>query len=107
MFRTRFYRTRLLIEFSQALFDRAPRSQCGGQEFDPPLLHQKSFRLPQINKTNFDRYLDEQMRDWEFAERFRQTGEAWEVSLQLAVRSTASEPARSRAERKYRPVRTE
>ena len=23
-----------------AQFGRAPRSQCGGQEFDPPLLHQ-------------------------------------------------------------------
>ena len=25
-----------------AQFGRAPRSQCGGQGFDPPLLHQKS-----------------------------------------------------------------
>src|SRR6476660_1669897 len=28
-----------------AQFGRAPRSQCGGQGFDPPLLHQKNQRL--------------------------------------------------------------
>ena len=29
-----------------AQFGRAPRSQCGGQGFDPPLLHQLTFAFP-------------------------------------------------------------
>lgn len=36
-------------------------------------------------ETNFDRYLAEQLRDPEFAERFQQAGEAWDVALQLAA----------------------
>jgi transcriptional regulator with XRE-family HTH domain len=36
-------------------------------------------------KTNFDTYLEMQMRDPAFAERFRQAGEAWDVALQLAA----------------------
>jgi transcriptional regulator with XRE-family HTH domain len=36
-------------------------------------------------KTNFDRYLEDQLRDSAFAERFREAGEAWDVALQLAV----------------------
>lgn len=35
-------------------------------------------------KTNFDLYLEEQLKDKEFAERFRKAGEAWDVSIQLA-----------------------
>ena len=30
-------------------------------------------------KTNFDRYLDEHLRDTDFAERFEQAGEAWDI----------------------------
>ena len=37
-----------------------------------------------MGKTNFDRFLEEQLRDPEFAERFKQAGEAWDVALQLA-----------------------
>ena len=37
-----------------------------------------------MKKTNFDLYLDEQMKDPEFAARFERAGEAWEVALQLA-----------------------
>ncbi len=37
-----------------------------------------------MKKTNFDRYLDEQMQDPAFAARFRQAGEAWDVALQIA-----------------------
>jgi transcriptional regulator with XRE-family HTH domain len=37
-----------------------------------------------MRKTNFDRYLEEQLRDPDFAQRFKQAGEAWDVSLQLA-----------------------
>jgi len=35
--------------------------------------------------TNFDRYLDAQLRDEAFAERFAQAGAAWDVALQLAA----------------------
>jgi transcriptional regulator with XRE-family HTH domain len=36
-------------------------------------------------KTNFDRYLEEQLKDPDFAERFRKAGEAWDVALQIAA----------------------
>jgi transcriptional regulator with XRE-family HTH domain len=35
--------------------------------------------------TNFDRYLEEQLKDPDFAERFRKAGEAWDVALQIAA----------------------
>lgn len=38
-----------------------------------------------MSKANFDRYLEEQLRDSAFAERFAQAGEAWDVALQLAA----------------------
>jgi DNA-binding XRE family transcriptional regulator len=38
-----------------------------------------------MKRTNFDRYLAEQLRDPAFAARFEAAGEAWEVSLQLAA----------------------
>jgi transcriptional regulator with XRE-family HTH domain len=38
-----------------------------------------------MKKTNFDAYLEEQMKDGDFAERFRQAGAAWDVALQLAA----------------------
>src|SRR5947207_4562712 len=38
-----------------------------------------------MKKTNFDRYLAEQMEDPSFAARFKQAGEAWDVALQLAA----------------------
>jgi transcriptional regulator with XRE-family HTH domain len=37
------------------------------------------------SRTNFDRYLEEQLRDPEFAKRFKRAGEAWDVALQLAT----------------------
>ena len=37
------------------------------------------------SRTNFDRYLEEQLRDPEFAKRFKRAGEAWDVALQLAA----------------------
>ena len=37
-----------------------------------------------MNKTNFDLFLEEQLRDPDFAERFKQAGEAWDVSLQIS-----------------------
>jgi len=36
-------------------------------------------------KTNFDVYLEEQLKDPDFAERFERAGEAWDVALQLVA----------------------
>ena len=36
-------------------------------------------------KTNFDRYLEEQLKDPDFVKRYQNAGEAWDVALQLAV----------------------
>jgi transcriptional regulator with XRE-family HTH domain len=38
-----------------------------------------------LKATNFDLYLEQQLKDRAFAERFRQAGEAWDVALQLAA----------------------
>src|SRR3989337_2293539 len=38
-----------------------------------------------MRTTNFDRYLDEQLRDPAFAARFKSAGEAWDVALQIAA----------------------
>jgi DNA-binding XRE family transcriptional regulator len=38
-----------------------------------------------VRKTNFDRYLEEQLRDPAFAARFEHSGEAWDVALQIAA----------------------
>ena len=36
-------------------------------------------------KTNFDEYLDEQLKDKDFANRFRKAGKAWDLVLKLAA----------------------
>lgn len=38
-----------------------------------------------MKKTNFDHYLDEQLKDPEFAARFKHAGEAWDVALQITA----------------------
>jgi len=38
-----------------------------------------------MNKTNFDLYLEEQLKDEGFAKRFRRAGKAWDVALQNAA----------------------
>ena len=38
-----------------------------------------------MKKTNFDMYLEEQLKDPVFTERFEKAGEAWDVALQLAA----------------------
>ncbi len=38
-----------------------------------------------MKKTNFDVYLEEQLKDKSFAERFEQAGKAWDVAMQLAA----------------------
>ena len=38
-----------------------------------------------MKKTNFDRYLEQQLSDPVFAARFKRAGEAWDVALQIAA----------------------
>jgi transcriptional regulator with XRE-family HTH domain len=38
-----------------------------------------------MKKTNFDRYLEEQLLDAAFAARFERAGQAWDVALQIAA----------------------
>lgn len=38
-----------------------------------------------MKKTNFDQYLEEQLKDPGFAARFDQAGQAWDVGLQIAA----------------------
>ncbi|OIQ84774.1 anaerobic benzoate catabolism transcriptional regulator [mine drainage metagenome] len=38
-----------------------------------------------MKKTNFNRYLEQQLKDPSFAARFKRAGEAWDVALQLAA----------------------
>jgi transcriptional regulator with XRE-family HTH domain len=38
-----------------------------------------------MKKTNFDRYLEEQLKDPVFAKRFKRAGEAWDVAIQIAA----------------------
>jgi ribosome-binding protein aMBF1 (putative translation factor) len=38
-----------------------------------------------MKKTNFDLYLDQQLKDPAHARRFQEAGEAWDVALQLAA----------------------
>lgn len=40
--------------------------------------------------TNFDLYLEEQLKDADFVERFRKAGEAWDIAIQLASLRKAS-----------------
>ena len=43
-----------------------------------------------MSKTNFDLFLEEQLKDPDFAERFKRAGEAWDVAMQIAaLRETA------------------
>ncbi len=38
-----------------------------------------------MKKTNFDLYLEEQLKDPAFAERFEKAGEGWDVALRIAA----------------------
>ena len=59
--------------------------------FDVSMLSRSQYRIGlartrrAMKKTNFDRYLEEQMQDPAFAARFKQAGEAWDVALQIAA----------------------
>ncbi len=53
-----------------------------------------------MSKTNFDLFLEEQLRDPEFVERFKQAGEAWDVALQITrLREEAGVSQKELAER--------
>ena len=53
-----------------------------------------------MKKTNFDHYLDEQMRDPAFTRRFEQASEAWDVALQItALRQQAGLSQKELAQR--------
>ena len=53
-----------------------------------------------MKKTNFDLFLEEQLRDPDFAARFKRAGEAWDVALQLtALREKAGLSQRELAKR--------
>ncbi|MBA3832439.1 MAG: helix-turn-helix transcriptional regulator [Chthoniobacterales bacterium] len=53
-----------------------------------------------MSKTNFDRFLEEQLRDPDFAERFKAAGEAWDVALQITrLREEAGVSQKELAER--------
>ena len=50
--------------------------------------------------TNFDRYLNEELKDPAFARRFKQAGQAWDVALQItALRRRAGLSQRELAKR--------
>jgi hypothetical protein len=49
-------------------------------------------------RTNFDIYLEEQFKDKEFADRFKQAEEAWNVALKLASLRIRKEPKLSQKE---------
>ncbi len=38
-----------------------------------------------MKKTNFDKYLEKQLKDRSFAARFERAGQAWDVALQIAA----------------------
>ncbi|MEK6745277.1 MAG: hypothetical protein AABZ15_16810 [Nitrospirota bacterium] len=51
-------------------------------------------------KTNFDRYLEEQLKDPAFAARFVRAGEAWDAALDLAALRRTERNSRRQNERK-------
>lgn len=53
-----------------------------------------------MERTNFDRYLEEQLKDPDFAERFKAAGEAWDIALQITrLREEAGVSQKELAER--------
>jgi hypothetical protein len=47
-------------------------------------------------KTNFDRYLEEHLKDPAFAERFKKAGEAWDAVFQCAKDKELQKGSRSK-----------
>ena len=57
-----------------------------------------------MKKTNFDRYLEEQLKDPAFAERYERAGEAWDVALQLTALREQAGLSQSQLARLLRPT---
>ena len=58
-----------------------------------------------MSKTNFDLFLEEQLRDPDFAERFKRAGEAWDVALTCrSPRAGRSLAGGTRAQTKNNPA---
>ena len=51
-------------------------------------------------RTNFDLYLKDQLRDPDFAQRFKKAGESWEGAIQLAELRKKSELSQKEMARK-------
>ena len=52
-----------------------------------------------MKKTNFDRYLEEQLQDPAFAARFKRAGEAWDVAVQMTALRQPYRSKRTRTKR--------
>ena len=35
-------------------------------------------------RTNFDKYLEDQLKDKDFSRRFKKAGDAWDIAMQIA-----------------------
>lgn len=53
-----------------------------------------------MEKTNFDLFLEEELRDPKFTERFKQAGEAWDRALQLAAQGEKTDRSPQQARRR-------
>jgi hypothetical protein len=65
-------------------------------EFDAPLVKEIKCATGRkglnMKKTNFDLYLEEQLKDPDCGERYERAGEAWDVALQIDVPARAGRP---------------
>ncbi len=57
------------------------------------------FGIETMSKTNFDLYLEENLKDPDFAARFAEADEAWDIALQRP----ASDDARSAGSKQDQP----
>jgi transcriptional regulator with XRE-family HTH domain len=55
-----------------------------------------------VKKTNFNRFLEEQLKDPVFARRFKKAGDAWDVALQLAALREKAGPSQRDLARKLK-----
>jgi len=67
------------MEFTVEFYESSA-GRCPIREFLDEFVEECSMK----RRTNFDLYLEEQLKDPEFAERFKKAGEAWNIALQLA-----------------------
>ena len=67
------------MEFTVEFYETSS-GRCPVRDFLDGL---KEYRMKR--RTNFDRYLENQLKDRDFAARFQKAGEAWDVALQLAA----------------------